>query len=53
MSDNVVKFRPIEKKPDPQQPKKEPGVPGWVPWVGLVVVGVVIYGLQQAGMLGA
>ncbi len=52
MSDNVVKFRPIEKKPEPQ-PQREPGVPGWVPWVGLVVLAMLVYGLQQAGVLGA
>lgn len=52
MSDNIVKFRPIEKKPDPRQPKKQPGLPGWVPWAGLVVVALVIYGLQQGGLLG-
>jgi len=51
MSDNVLKFRPVEKKPDPQPPKK-PGVPGWLPWVGLVVVALVIYGVQQSGLLG-
>lgn len=50
MSDNVVKFRRIEKEPE-KKPKKEPGVPGWVPWVALVVVACVIYGLQQSGLL--
>lgn len=52
MSDNVVKFRPIEKKPEPKPPRK-PGVPGWLPWVVLVALAVVIYGARQAGMLGA
>jgi len=48
MSDNVIKFRPIEKKPDPKPPRK-PGVPGWVPWLALVVVAVLIYGAQHLG----
>ncbi|SHE41865.1 hypothetical protein [Devosia limi] len=49
MSDNVVKFRRIEKKPEePKGPKKEPGVPDWLPWIVLVAVAVVLYGLQQA-----
>ena len=30
----------------------KPGVPDWMPWLGLVVVAVVIYGAQQAGWLG-
>lgn len=51
MSDNVVKFRPIEKKPAPQQPK-QPGPPGWLVWVGLVAVAVALTAAQQAGWLG-
>ena len=51
MTDNVVKFRPAQKKPEPKPPRK-PGVPGWVPWVGLLVLAFVIYGLKQAGVLG-
>ena len=46
MSDNVIKFRPIKKQPNPKPPR-EPGVPGWVPWVALLVVALVIYGVQQ------
>lgn len=51
MSDNVVKFRRIEKKPDPNKPK--PGMPGWLPWVVLIAVAVAITAVQQAGWLGA
>ena len=29
MSDNVIKFRKIEKKPDPKQPRKPPELPSW------------------------
>ncbi|MEO5807662.1 hypothetical protein [Devosia sp.] len=52
MSDNVIKFRKIEKKPDPKQPRKKPELPGWLPWVGLIVVALAIYGLQRAGIFG-
>lgn len=51
MSDNVIKFRRIEKKPE-KQPEKKPGMPGWLPWVGLIVVAVIVYGIQRAGLLG-
>ncbi|MNF10668.1 hypothetical protein D3C80_2116810 [compost metagenome] len=50
MSDNVVKFRPIEKKPDPNKPK--PGMPGWLPWLVLIAAAVAITAVQQAGWLG-
>lgn len=52
MADNVIKFRKIEKKPDPSKPKKKPELPGWVAWVGLIVVAIVVYGLQRAGVFG-
>ena len=52
MTENVVKFRRPEKKPDPKPPRK-PGVPGWAPWLGLVAVAVAIYLAQQAGLLGS
>jgi hypothetical protein len=52
MSDNVVKFRRPEKKPEP--PVKKPGgpLPGWVPFAVLVAVAVAIYALRQAGLFG-
>ena len=52
MSDNVIKFRRIEKKPEPPAKKPRGPMPGWVPFVGLVVVAVVIYFVQQSGLLG-
>lgn len=52
MSDNVVQFRRIEKKPDPKPPRQKPRLPGWAPFVGLVAVAVVIYVLRQSGLLG-
>lgn len=51
MTENVIKFRRPEKKPEPKPPRK-PGVPTWVPWVGLVAVALAIYGAQQAGLFG-
>jgi hypothetical protein len=51
MSDNVVKFRRIEKKPEKPPEKKKPGVPGWLPWFVLVIVACAIYGAQQSGIL--
>jgi len=52
MSDNVVKFRRIEKEPEKKPPRKKPEMPGWLPWVGLVVVALAIYAVQQSGLLG-
>ena len=48
MSDNVVKFRRIEKKPDPQDKKPRGPMPGWVPFAALVVIAIGIYFAQQA-----
>jgi len=47
MADNVVKFRKIEKKPDPRAPQQRPPgeppkLPGWLPWVALVVLAVAL-----------
>jgi hypothetical protein len=52
MSDNVVQFRRIEKKPDPKPPRQKPRLPDWAPFAGLVAVAVVIYVLRQSGLLG-
>ena len=52
MSDNVIKFRRIEKKPEPPVKKPRGPMPGWVPFAGLVVVAVMIYFVQQSGLLG-
>ena len=47
MSDNVVKFRRIEKKPEPPVKKPRGPLPGWVPFAVLVAVAVAIYLAQQ------
>ncbi|MET3900008.1 hypothetical protein ABIB57_003971 [Devosia sp. UYZn731] len=52
MSDNVVKFRRIEKKPEKPPNKVPPKMPGWLPWVVLVAVAVGIVAWQQLGMMG-
>ncbi|MDB5623455.1 MAG: hypothetical protein JWR39_2018 [Devosia sp.] len=51
MSDNVVKFRRIDKKPD-KPPRKKPETPAWLPFALLIAVALVIYGLQRAGVFG-
>lgn len=51
MSDNVVKFRRIEKQPE-KPPQKKPGMPGWLPWAGLIVLALIVYFVQRSGALG-
>ena len=53
MSDNVVKFRRIEKKPEPPVKKPRGPAPSWLPFAALVAIAVVIYLVQQSGMLGS
>jgi amino acid transporter len=52
MSDNVVKFRRIEKKPEPPPRKPRGPAPSWVPFVALIAVAVLLYFVQQTGVLG-
>lgn len=52
MSDNVVKFRLIEKQPEPPVKKPRGPLPGWVPFVALVAVAVAVYFARSAGLLG-
>jgi hypothetical protein len=52
MSDNVIKFRRIEKKPEPPPRKPRGPLPSWVPFAVLVLVAIGIYLVQQAGWLG-
>ncbi|MBF0680335.1 MAG: hypothetical protein IR164_15520 [Devosia sp.] len=52
MSENVIKFRRPEKKPEPEQKKPRPPMPGWAPMAGLVVIAVLIYLGQQSGVFG-
>ncbi|WP_156461250.1 hypothetical protein [Devosia sp. Root436] len=51
MNENVLKFRRPEKKPEPPGKKPRGPLPGWVPWLGLVVLAIAIYGAQQVGWL--
>lgn len=60
MADNVVKFRKIEKRPEPKSgggpgkgPDKQPDWPAWLPWVVLVALAIGITALQQSGLLGS
>lgn len=52
MSDNVIKFRQPEKKPEPKVKKPQGPMPGWVPFAVLVALALAIYALQQAGLIG-
>lgn len=52
MSDNVIKFRRIEKQPEPPVKKPRGPLPTWVPFVALVVVAIAIYFVQRSGVLG-
>jgi hypothetical protein len=52
MTENVLKFRRPEKKPEPPVKKPRGPLPGWVPWLGLVAVAVVIYMAQRSGLPG-
>jgi len=51
MSDNVIKFRKIEKKPEPKPPRQPLALPGWVPFAVLVGLALAIYAAQRAGFL--
>ena len=53
MNENVLKFKRPEKQPKPPVKKPRGPLPGWVPWVGLVALAVVIYVAQRAGLLGS
>jgi len=54
MSDNVIKFRQPEKKPEPPKPRKPRGpMPGWLPFACILALAVIIYLVQQAGFLGS
>ena len=54
MSDNVVKFRRIEKKPE-KPPRKDFKAPSWLAWLVLVLIAaaVAITAWQQLGMGGS
>jgi hypothetical protein len=57
MADNVVKFRKIEKKPDPRAPQQRPPgeppkLPAWLPWVALVVIAVALTAISNPALFG-
>jgi len=49
MSDNVIKFRRPEKKPEPVEKKPRGPLPGWVPFAVLLVIALVIFFVQGSG----
>jgi len=51
MSDNVLKFRRPEKQPEPPEHKPRGPMPGWVPFAVLVAVALIIFSVQQSGIL--
>ncbi len=52
MSDNVIKFRQPEKKPEPKLKKPRGPLPGWLPFAVLLAIALAIYAAQQAGLIG-
>jgi hypothetical protein len=55
MADNVVKFRKIEKKPEPKQPRppgEPPQWPAWLPWAVVIALAVGLVALQNIGLFG-
>lgn len=51
MSDNVLKFRRPEKQPEPPNNKPRGPMPGWVPFAVLLGLALVIFFVQQSGVL--
>ena len=51
MADNVVKFRKLEKKPEPPV-RKNPQWPGWLPWVAIVVIALALVLVFNPGVFG-
>lgn len=52
MSDNVIKFRRPEKKPEAQTDKARRAMPGWLPFAGLMGLTLVIFVIQRVGLGG-
>jgi hypothetical protein len=57
MVDNVVKFRRVDRKPEPKAPpprgpRKPPQWPAWLPWAVIVGAAVLFTLAQNAGLLG-
>jgi len=59
MADNVIKFRKIEKKPEPKKPDpralrppgRPPKWPTWLPWAVIGMIGLGYFVLQSTGVL--
>ncbi|MBJ3786769.1 hypothetical protein [Devosia sediminis] len=50
MSDNVIKFRKPEKKPEePKKQRPRRPLPNWAPFLGLLIVALVIFFVQRGG----
>lgn len=47
MSDNVIKFRRPEKKPEPKKERQSGPIPRWLPFVALFAVALVIFFVQR------
>lgn len=52
MSDNVVKFRRPDKKPESPKQRSRGPLPGWVPFAGLLALAILIFFVQQSGLSG-
>lgn len=52
MSDNVIKFRQPEKKPEHKVKKPRSPLPGWLPFAVLLAIALAIYAAQQNGLIG-
>lgn len=48
MSDNVIKFRRPEKKPESKQPKVRGPMPRWLPFAALFALALIIFFVQRA-----
>jgi hypothetical protein len=47
MSDNVIKFRRPEKKPEPKSERQGGPMPRWLPFVALFALALVIFFVQR------
>jgi hypothetical protein len=52
VSDNVVKFRRPEKKPEPPVNKPRAPMPAWAPFAAFFGIALIIFFAQRAGILG-
>ncbi|MCP8884742.1 hypothetical protein NIM87_14605 [Devosia sp. XJ19-1] len=52
MSDNIIKFRRPETKPEPVSSKPAGPMPGWLPFAGIGALALIIFFVQRSGLLG-